>query len=100
MNRPHLPRPALGLVAIACACSGGESADPGRVTVHRLNSAEYDNTVRDLFGTSLRPAADFPADDRGYGFDNVADALSLSPLLASVVVRTFAWIVIRRVYDL
>ena len=80
MNRPHLPRPALGLVAIACACSGGESADPGRVTVHRLNSAEYDNTVRDLFGTSLRPAADFPADDRGYGFDNVADALSLSPL--------------------
>jgi hypothetical protein len=80
MNRPLLPRPALGLLAIACACGGGEPADPGRVTVHRLNNAEYNNTVRDLFGTALRPADDFPADDRGYGFDNVADALSLSPL--------------------
>lgn len=56
------------------------SSDPGRVTLHRLNRAEYNNTVRDLLGTSLRPADDFPADDRGSGFDNVADVLSLSPL--------------------
>lgn len=48
--------------------------------MHRLNRAEYDNTVRDLFGTALRPARDFPADDFAVGFDNVADALSLSPL--------------------
>jgi hypothetical protein len=80
MNRPQLPRPALSLLLVWCACGGGEPVDPGRVTVHRLNNAEYNNTVRDLFGTSLRPADDFPADDRGYGFDNVADALSLSPL--------------------
>jgi hypothetical protein len=50
------------------------------VTLHRLNRVEYNNTIRDLMGTALRPADDFPADDRGFGFDNVADILSLSPL--------------------
>jgi hypothetical protein len=48
--------------------------------MHRLNQAEYNNTVRDLLGTKLRPADDFPADDRGYGYDNIADVLSMSPL--------------------
>lgn len=55
-------------------------ADPGRVTLHRLNRAEYNATVRDLTGTSLRPADDFPSDDHGYGFDNIADVLSISPV--------------------
>jgi hypothetical protein len=55
------------------------AADPGRVTIHRQNRVEYDNTVRDLLGTTLTPARDFPSDDRGYGFDNIADVLSLSP---------------------
>jgi len=55
--------------------------DPGRVTLHRLNRAEYNNTVRDLLGDATRPADDFPADDHGYGFDNNADVLSASPLL-------------------
>jgi hypothetical protein len=55
--------------------------DPGRVTLHRLNRAEYDNTVRDLLGDTTRPSRDFPADDHGYGFDNNADVLSLGPLL-------------------
>ncbi|MCI0624454.1 MAG: DUF1592 domain-containing protein [Acidobacteria bacterium] len=55
--------------------------DPGRVTARRLNRVEYNNTVRDLTGLDLRPADDFPADDSGYGFDNIGDVLSLSPLL-------------------
>ncbi len=55
--------------------------DPGRVTARRLNRAEYNNTIRDLLGVSLRPAADFPTDDSGYGFDNIGDVLSLSPSL-------------------
>ena len=54
--------------------------DPGRVTLHRLNRAEYNNTVRDLLGTTRTPADDLPADDRGYGFDNIADLLTLSPV--------------------
>ena len=56
--------------------------DPGFVPIHRLNRAEYDNTIRDLVGVDFQPAADFPADDSGYGFDNIADVLSMSPLLA------------------
>ena len=57
------------------------SPNPGRVTVHRLNRAEYNNTVRDLLGVSLQPADSFPQDDSGYGFDNIGDVLSLSPVL-------------------
>jgi hypothetical protein len=53
--------------------------DPGAVTLRRLNQTEYNNTVRDLLGTALSPANDFPADDLGAGFDTVGSALSLSP---------------------
>ena len=66
------------------ATTGAPATDPGRVTLHRLNRAVYDNSVRDLLNTSLRPAAEFPIDDRGSGFDNMADVLSLSPLHLSV----------------
>lgn len=52
----------------------------GRVTIRRLNREEYNNTIRDLFGLDLRPAEDFPSDDVGYGFDNIGDVLSMSPL--------------------
>jgi hypothetical protein len=55
--------------------------DPGRVTLRRLNRAEYKNTIRDLVGIDFKPADDFPADDVGYGFDNIGDVLTLSPLL-------------------
>jgi hypothetical protein len=55
--------------------------DPGRVTARRLNRVEYNNTVRDLTGVDFKPAADFPPDDSGYGFDNIGDVLSLSPVL-------------------
>ncbi len=56
-------------------------SDPGRVTLRRLNRAEYNNTVADLLGTTTRPADDFPGDDVGNGFDNMGDVLSVSPLL-------------------
>jgi hypothetical protein len=55
--------------------------DPGRVTIRRLNRAEYNNTVRDLVGIDFHPADDFPVDDVGYGFDNIGDVLSVSPVL-------------------
>ncbi len=59
----------------------GLQKDPGRVTIRRLNRAEYNNTIRDLVGVAFRPAKDFPADDVGYGFDNIGDVLSLQPIL-------------------
>ncbi len=55
--------------------------DPGRVTIRRLNRAEYNNTIRDLLGLDTDPAKDFPSDDVGEGFDNIGDVLSLPPLL-------------------
>ena len=55
--------------------------DPGRVTMRRLNRTEYNNTIRDLIGVDFQPAEDFPSDDVGYGFDNIGDVLTLSPLL-------------------
>ena len=55
--------------------------DPGRVTARRLNRTEYNNTIKELLGVDMRPADDFPQDDSGYGFDNIADVLSLSPVL-------------------
>ena len=51
------------------------------MTARRLNRVEYDNTIRDLLGVTIRAAAEFPTDDSGYGFDNIGDVLSLSPLL-------------------
>ncbi|HEY3458027.1 MAG TPA: DUF1592 domain-containing protein [Bryobacteraceae bacterium] len=56
--------------------------DPGRVTVRRLNRTEYSNSVRDILGVDFRAKdEEFPTDDLGEGFDNVADVLSISPLL-------------------
>jgi len=55
--------------------------DPGRVTIRRLNRAEYNNTIRDLIGLDLRPADDFPLDDVSEGFDTLGDVLSLPPML-------------------
>ena len=55
--------------------------DPGRITVRRLNRVEYRNSVRDLLGADFDPAANFPADDVGHGFDNIGDVLTMSPLL-------------------
>lgn len=59
---------------------GGE-VNPGRVTLRRLNRNEYRNTIRDLVDVDYQPVSDFPTDDVGYGFDNVGDVLSLSPIL-------------------
>lgn len=55
--------------------------NPGRVTIRRLNRTEYTNTIRDLVGIEFRRSDDFPSDDVGYGFDNIGDVLSISPLL-------------------
>lgn len=55
--------------------------DPGRVTARRLNRTEYTNTIRDLLGIEFHAGEDFPSDDLGEGFDNIADVLSISPLL-------------------
>ncbi|MBI2808547.1 MAG: DUF1592 domain-containing protein [Planctomycetes bacterium] len=71
---------AINDIFIAADTTG--KRDPGRVTMRRLNRAEYNNTIRDLVGfTDFRPADDFPSDDVGHGFDNIGDVLTVSPVL-------------------
>ena len=55
--------------------------DPGRSAVRRLNRAEYANAVRDLLALDVDIARELPADNSGFGFDNIADVLSISPTL-------------------
>ncbi len=62
-----------------------ERPDPGHAVLRRLNRAEYNNAVRDVFRIESRPADVFPPDDSGYGFDTVGDVLTLSPTLLEKV---------------
>jgi hypothetical protein len=55
--------------------------NPGRATVRRMNRTEYANAVRDLLGLDVDFSKDMPPDDTGYGFDNIADVLTVSPTL-------------------
>jgi hypothetical protein len=57
-----------------------EHPDPGRPTLHRLNRSEYRNAIRDLLALDI-DASLLPADNAAYGFDNNADALTLSSAL-------------------
>ena len=56
--------------------------NPGRVNAfHRLNRREYRNAIRDIFDLDYDASALLPPDDSGYGFDNIADVLTVSPML-------------------
>ena len=55
--------------------------DPGRITIRRLNRVEYRNTIRDLLGIDFDTGDAFPPDEYGHGFDNIADVLTLPPML-------------------
>jgi hypothetical protein len=61
--------------------AAAQHPNPGRTAIHRLNRAEYSNTIRDLLALDIKPGAQLPIDDSGYGFDNIADVLSVSPML-------------------
>ena len=54
---------------------------PGRPGLPRLNRAEYRNAIRDLLALEIDAASMLPNDIAGHGFDNNADALTLSPML-------------------
>src|SRR4029078_2775443 len=47
--------------------------------LHRLNRKEYNNAVRDLLAVDFDATSVLPADDIAEGFDNIADALQVSP---------------------
>jgi uncharacterized protein DUF1592/uncharacterized protein DUF1588/uncharacterized protein DUF1587/uncharacterized protein DUF1585/uncharacterized protein DUF1595 len=53
----------------------------GRHPVHRLNRAEYANAIRDLLAVEIDVTELLPSDGGDFGFDNIAAALTTSPLL-------------------
>ena len=56
--------------------------DPGRTaTFHRLNRAEYSNAIRDLLALEIDVDDFLPADDAGFGFDNIGGVLRMSQSL-------------------
>ncbi len=55
--------------------------NPGRAVLHRLNRAEYVNAVRDLLSLAIDGTSLLPPDDSAFGFDNIADILTVSPAL-------------------
>ena len=78
-------RETLARLARRCARPAAR-AGPRRRTRRSVASIATStiNTIRDLIGLDLRPADDFPADDIGYGFDNIADVLATPPLLVEM----------------
>jgi hypothetical protein len=53
--------------------------NPGRPAIHRLNRAEYANTIRDLLDLPIDGRSLLPLDETAFGFDNNADVLTISP---------------------
>jgi hypothetical protein len=66
-----------GADAVQAAC---KIRDPGPAPLRRLTRYEYDATVRDLLGDTSAPSSAFPPDERGAGFSNDAENLSVSSL--------------------
>jgi hypothetical protein len=86
MPPPGMPRPpadAINALATylenALDKAGAANFNPGSVRIHRLNRAEYANAMRDLFGIEVDSAELLPTDGISDGFDNIADALKVSP---------------------
>ena len=82
------PRPAVAAagrfareLASTLDAVAAAAPDPGRPAVHRLNRTEYVNAVRDLLALEIDGRVLLPADDSGFGFDNNADVLTMSPAL-------------------
>jgi hypothetical protein len=86
MPPPGAARPALEAVSALATYledlldkASAANPNPGSVRLHRLNRAEYANAMRDMFGIEVDAAALLPTDDISEGFDNIANALKVSP---------------------
>jgi hypothetical protein len=61
--------------------AAARNSNPGRYVLHRLNRTEYANAIRDLLDVKINAAELLPSDGGDFGFDNIASALTTSPLL-------------------
>ncbi len=81
--RPERPatRNLVSWLATELDKAAAATPNPGRPLLHRLNRTEYVNAIRDLLALDIDGASFLPPDDSAYGFDNISDALGLSPSL-------------------
>ncbi len=87
MPPPGSPRPdakereqlVAGLERYLDANAAERGPEPGRVGLHRLNRTEYATAVEQLLGLHIDARAMLPADTASEGFDNVAEALRVTP---------------------
>ena len=88
MPPPGRPRPeaeaydaAAHVLETALDSAAAVDPNPGRPPIHRLNRVEYRNAIRDLLALEIDERELLPPDESGYGFDNIADVLAISPVL-------------------
>ncbi len=82
-SRPDAPSYNLLITRLETELDRAAAAkpDPGRTAVHRLNRAEYANAIRDLLAIDIDSESLLPVDEVNHGFDNIGDALSVTPVL-------------------
>ncbi len=68
--------------------AGRQAPYAGRTVIRRLNRTEYANAIRDILALEVPVASRLPPDGQAAGFDNIADALSMSPLLLEGYLKT------------
>src|SRR5688572_21947784 len=59
--------------------AAARSPNPGSISLHRLNRAEYAASIKEIFDIDVDGSALLPADDISDGFDNIANVLKVSP---------------------
>jgi mono/diheme cytochrome c family protein len=86
MPPPGMPRPEqatlnsfVTFLKTSLDQSATDSPNPGTVSLHRLNRAEYQNAIKDVLGVDVDAALFLPRDDISEGFDNIANVLKVSP---------------------
>ncbi len=106
MPPPGLPKPAPAAIQqlVATLENGIDRAatihpNPGRPALHRLNRTEYANSIRDMLDLTVDVGPLLPTDDMSHGFDNMADALTLSPALMEGYIRAASRIARQAVGD-
>ncbi len=107
MPPPKLPRPDNATYDKVAAWLESEidraavdHVNPGHAaSLHRLNRAEYANSVRDLIAVEVDPQAMLPPDAQAFGFENNAEALSMQPALLDRYVSAAAAIARQAVGD-
>ncbi len=86
MPPPGMPRPDAAAVDSFVTWledsldqAAAANPNPGSVSLHRLNRAEYANAIKELLAVDVDAAALLPTDDVSNGFDNIASVLKVSP---------------------